>query len=222
MKIDLKSRFKFLLFLYIANFFTVYSQDNFQVKSGFNLSSVAISNGSNLDQPSGFVPAFHIGILISNILDEEYSFEYGLIYNIKGYKVVDFSGVNVYNYSTYLEVPTSLVYNLPSIKNVEIKLGPYFAYAIKESVRNSIMKENIKGKIGNDLDKGDTLKPIDLGLNLGADYYFKNFIFNINLGYGLLNNRPGGGKGNIVRNISSQFSIGYKINFKKNEKIKKK
>ena len=90
MKIDLKSRFKILLFLYIANFFTVYSQDNFQVKSGFNLSSVAISNGSNLDQPSGFVPAFHIGILISNILDEDYSFEYGLIYNIKGYKVVDF------------------------------------------------------------------------------------------------------------------------------------
>ena len=207
MKIDLKSRFEFLLFLYIANFFTVYSLDNFQVKSGFNLSSVAISNGSNLDQPSGFVPAFHIGILICNI---------------KGYNVVDFSGVNVYNYSTYLEVPTSLVYNLPSIKNIEIKLGPYFAYAIKESVRNSIMKENIKGKIGNDLDKGDTLKPIDLGLNLGANYYFKNFIFNINLGYGLLNNRPGGGKGNIVRNISSQFSIGYKINFKKNEKIKKK
>ena len=104
MKIDLKSRFEFFLFLYIANFFTVYSQDNFQVKSGFNLSSVAISNGSNLDQPSGFVPAFHIGILIGNILDEEYSFEYGLIYNIKGYKVVDFSGVNVYNYSTYLEL----------------------------------------------------------------------------------------------------------------------
>jgi len=37
-----------------------------------------------------------------------------------------------------------------------------------------------------------------------------------------LNNRPGGGKGNAVRNVSSQFSIGYLINFKKNEEIKKK
>tara|TARA_B100001175_G_scaffold316224_1_gene329599 strand:+ start:1935 stop:2603 length:669 start_codon:yes stop_codon:yes gene_type:complete len=222
MKINLKSKFKFLLFFYLTNLFNVFSQENIQLKSGFNLSSVAISNGSNLDQPSGFVPAFHIGILLNNVLDEEYSFEYGLIYNIKGYKVVDFFGVNVYNYSTYLEVPISLVYNLPSIKNLEIKLGPYFAYAIKESIRNSIMKENIKGKIGNDLDKGHTLKPIDMGLNFGANYYLRNIIFTINLGYGLLNNRPGGGKGNVVKNISSQFSFGYLINFKKNEKIKKK
>ena len=61
-----------------------------------------------------------------------------------------------------------------------------------------------------------------MGLNLGANYYLRNIIFAINFGYGLLNNRPGGGKGNVVKNISSQFSIGYKINFKKNEKIKKK
>jgi len=222
MEINLKSKFKFLLFFYLIYNFTLYSQDNFQIKSGFNLSSVAISNGSNLDHPSGFVPTFNIGILLNNFLDEEYSFEYGLIYNIKGYKVVDFSGVNVYNYSTYLEAPMSLVYKLPRLKNIEVKFGPYFAYAIGESTRNSIMKENIKGKIGNDLDKGHTLKPIDLGLNLGANYYLRNIIFTINFGYGLLNNRPGGGKGNIVRNISSQFSFGYQINFKKNEKIKKK
>jgi len=94
MKINLKSKFKFLLFFYLTNLFNVFSQENIQLKSGFNLSSVAISNGSNLDQPSGFVPAFHIGILLNNVLDEEYSFEYGLIYNIKGYKVVDFFGVN--------------------------------------------------------------------------------------------------------------------------------
>jgi len=216
------SKFKFFFFLFFLNNFCLYSQFDLHIKSGINLSSVSISNNADgFDQPSGFVPAFHLGVILNSFLDEEYSIEYGIIYNVKGYKV-NSSGINVYNYSTYLELPISLVYKLPSFNDINIKFGSYIAYGLKESIRNSIMKEYVKGKIGNHSEEGDTLKPIDFGLNLGADYHRNKIKFGLNLGYGLLNNRPGGGKGNAVRNVSSQFSIGYLINFKNNEEIKKK
>ena len=212
----------FVILLFLLNGFNLYSQLDLYVKSGLNLSSVSIPNNADaFDQPSGFVPAFHAGIILNYFLDEEYFIESGIIYNIKGYKV-NASGINVYNYSTYLELPIYLAYKLPSFENIDIKFGPYFGYAIKESIRNSIMKEYVKGKIGKNPDVGDTLKPIDFGFNLGADYYDKRIKFGLNLGFGLLNNRPGGGKGNAVRNISSQFSVGYLLNFKNNEEVKEK
>jgi len=222
MQIKFISKFEFFFFLFFLNNFYLYSQFDLHLKSGLNLSSVSISNNADgFDQPSGFVPAFHVGLTLNSFLDEEYSIEYGIIYNIKGYKV-NSSGINIYNYSTYLELPISLVYKLSSLNDINIKFGTYIAYAIKESIRNSIMKEYVKGKIGNYSEKGDTLKPIDFGLNLGADYIRNKMKFGLNIGYGLLNNRPGGGKGNAVRNVTSQFSIGYLLSFKDNEEIKKK
>ena len=218
-------RFVFIFSLiFMFNNFHLFSQLNLYLKAGLNLSSVTVSNNvDGFDKSTGFIPAYHGGIILHSTLDDEYSFETGIVYNVKGYKM-DVSGINIHTYSTYIEIPIYFSYKLPSFSyfttnNINIKVGPYYAFAIKELIRNSIMKKNVKGQIGKNQDAGDTLKPNDIGINLGVDYFRKNIILGLNLGIGLLNNRPGGGKGNAVRNLSSQFSLGYILN-KNNDKTK--
>ena len=88
-------------------------------------------------------------------------------------------------------------------------------------IRNSLIDYVDYGKIGNNQDDGDTLKPIDIGVKLGISISLEKIVLRSSAAFGISNTRPGGGGGNSVKNISTQFLVGFPIHLF-DDKIKKK
>ena len=94
-------------------------------------------------------------------------------------------------------------------------------FALKQVIRNSSIDYIDYGKIGNNQDDDDTLKPIDIGVKFGISINLEKIVLRSSAAFGISNTRPGGGGGNSVKNISTQFLIGFPI-YLFDDKIKKK
>ena len=96
-------------------------------------------------------------------------------------------------------------------QNISFEVGPYLGFALKQVIRNSSIDYVDYGKIGNNQDDDDTLKPIDIGVKFGISISLEKIVLRSSVAFGISNTRPGGGGGNSVKNISTQFLIGFPL-----------
>lgn len=166
----------------------------FGVKGGLNLSSL---NGDNsLDYWSGFKykTGFHIGGIVEFKLSDKISIQPELLFSSQGYK----SDVNIdFYFEQYPDYDESLsasqidekvtfnYLNLPIMgklhfsEKFNLEFGPQIGFLMSAK---TIAKDNLGEELKSDIK--DSKSKIDLGLNLGVGYTFKNSIF-LNIRYNL-------------------------------------
>ena len=214
----MKMKFKnylIIIFLFFACK-NLYSQIDIGIHGGLNLSSISLPKIDISDVGIGFLPAYSLGVRINYKIVNDYSFIQEINYSIKGYKV-NILGIKEYYNNSYIEMPFLFSYKP---QNISFEVGPYLGFALKQVIRNSSTDDDYYGKIGNNQDY-DTLKPIDIGVKLGISISLEKIVLRSSAAFGISNTRPGGGGGNSVKNISTQFLIGFPI-YLFDDKIKKK
>ncbi len=186
---------------------TLFAQ-SFEVKSGVNLSTMLYKNVSGTTYSDDFQLAsrFLIGITSEFSLNESLSFESGLLYSTKGYKIdiKDFAiwqtgeYIDLYENAIlqYIEIPISIRFN-KDVNRIQIfgVLGPYVGIGINGNIHKKEYTSNPsggvdyvgivkhKGKMGNN----ELWKRLDYGIQAGAGMIVKKMVLRINYSYGLAN-----------------------------------
>ena len=215
----MKMKFKNYLIIIILFFSykNLYSQIDIGIHGGLNLSTISLPKIDISDVGIGFLPAYSLGVRINYKIVNDYSFIQEINYSIKGHKV-NILGTKEYYNNSYIEMPFLVSYKP---QNISFEVGPYLGFALKQVIRNSSIDYVDYGKIGNNQDDEDTLKPIDIGVKFGISISLEKIVLRCSAAFGISNTRPGGGGGNSVKNISTQCLIGFPI-YLFDDKIKKK
>jgi len=133
-------------------FFTVGNAQTFGLKAGINVSSLSGADGTKSKiGPYG-------GIFMNAPLAESFSIQPELLYNSKGAKE-DGSGDVSINMD-YISVPVMFQYN--ATPQFYLEAGPEFSFLISSKAKGG----------GESLDLKDEMNSFDLGVGLGAGYYF--------------------------------------------------
>lgn len=128
----------------------------------------------------------------------------GVFFSTKGSKF-DVGGADMKTSLSYIEIPVNLGYSIAST-GIFITAGPYLGYAVGGKFKVGDESENIK--FGSDETKDD-LKPMDLGINVGAGYQLPLGIFvKAQYGIGLANLAPGGNSDNSIKNSVIGITVG--------------
>lgn len=144
----------------------------FGIKAGVNLSTV--SDAESLTEVANSVDAkskvgFNAGVFANFPVAESFSVQPELLYNALGTKLTNKGNTGNDNALTlnldYLSLPVMFQYNL--VPNLYLEAGPQFSYLL-----SSKFKYN-----GNSTDSNtDGLNKFDIGIGLGAGYYFNGNI----------------------------------------------
>ena len=165
MKKILSLAFAFIAFMAISN-------AQFELRAGINLANTSSKlNDTSFEFDTQI--GFHFGVTYEKRINDNISFNPGVLFSMKGNKLDEEEFYLKFN---YLEIPLDLVYNTGSIS---IHAGPYVGLLMsaKEKDRNE-HPEDIK----------EDLKPLDYGLNIGLAYNVTEHIgIGVNYSLGLVN-----------------------------------
>ncbi|MCS3529035.1 porin family protein [Chryseobacterium sp. JUb7] len=123
----------------------------FGIKAGLNVSSI---NADDSKAKAGIYGGFFANIPVAT----SFSVQPELLYNGMGAKHKDFSDVRLN--LDYISVPVMLQYNV--LPELYLEAGPQFSFAINRKIKGD----------GGSVDVKDFYKGFDLGIGLGAGYYF--------------------------------------------------
>jgi opacity protein-like surface antigen len=124
----------------------------FGLKAGMNVSSVSESNTKSK-------VGFYGGVLMNAPIATNFSIQPEVLYNSKGFKIED-SGFEATANLDYISVPVMFQYNV--LPQMYLEAGPEFSF---------LMSAKAKGG-GETADIKDSFKGFDMGIGLGAGYYF--------------------------------------------------
>lgn len=188
------------------------------IRGGFNLAGFNIKAGNHIIHREGtkLNPGYHVGPIIELPIKNIFSFETGILFTLKGYKLSgDIAGVKDYLYKYnmfYLEVPGMLKATYPIGKTKIFGMaGGYVANALYGhfiaggvvNSENQHIKTNIRW--GNT----DGMDRIDYGLKFGVGLKIRKCQFGASFGLGL---KDFGNEGTIKnRNRVLEFYMAYKI-----------
>ena len=140
---------KVLLVGAIALFGAMNAQ-TFGLKAGMNVSSVSES-----DTKSKI--GFYAGALMNAPIATNFSIQPEVLYNSKGFK---FDGADVTANLDYISVPVMFQYNV--VPQFYLEAGPEFSFLVSAKAKGGGETADIK----------DSFKGFDMGIGLGAGYYF--------------------------------------------------
>ncbi|MCL6102718.1 MAG: PorT family protein [Bacteroidetes bacterium] len=169
-----------LIFAFMLTLVTESYSQTFGIKGGLNLANLTVS-GDGISASVKSIIGIHVGPVAYFRLQENLSFNTGLLFSIKGAKVEGTEGLT--ETLNYLVVPLNLAYKFPINESVKffIQAGPYVGYAISGKDKYSDVTENVKfGEKGG-------LKRGDFGLGFGAGLGFGSIITSLNYELGLSN-----------------------------------
>ncbi len=217
-----------MIFLMIFN--AISFAQSIEVKSGLNLSTMLYKNvGGTYSDDFQLAPRFLIGITSEFSISESVSFESGLLFSSKGYKIdiKDFAvwqtGEHIDLYENailhYIDIPISIRYHM-NVNKIQIfgVLGPYIGIGINGNVYNKEYTDNQsggvdyigiikhKGKMGDN----ELWKRLDYGIQAGAGMIVKKMVLRINYSYGLADIAQNTGTKNKNRVLG--LSFGYIVN----------
>ena len=141
---------KVLLVSAIALFGAANAQ-TFGVKAGMNISSL-----SNSEDTKALV-GFHAGLFMNAPLAANFSIQPEVLYNTKGAKS---DGMDLSLHLDYISVPVMFQYN--ATPQFYLEAGPEFSFMINSKAK--------AGGVSADVD--ELVEKFDIGLGLGAGYYF--------------------------------------------------
>ncbi len=200
-----KSIFFILLFVFCFSSISYAEQNQFSqnvssyVYGGLSASKFDIDVlGINLD--TKYKWGATIGVLAEYSFNDIFSFDIGLSYVGKGYKL-EAAGEESDGTVHYLEFPLYAKAYLP-LKDLQFKpfvlAGPYMSFKISTS-----------GDI-----ESDAIKTFDYGLVVGAGFLYKDFFFQLTYDWGLKDIEDvGGDTSSLVdmKNRTFLFTIGYRF-----------
>lgn len=162
----------------------------FGIKAGLNVASI---NDDAFKAKAGIYGGVFANIPVAS----SFSVQPELLYNGMGAKFEGLSDVRLN--LDYISVPVMLQYNL--LPELYVEAGPQFSFAINKKV---------KGDAGS-ADVDDLFKGFDLGIGLGAGYYFdQKFGLTARFVVGVTDiaeNNPG----DAIRNNLFQVGVAYKF-----------
>ncbi len=206
------------------------SAQTLEIKSGLNLSTMYLKNqGESSTDEFEMVPRFVFGITREFPISESFSFESGLLFSSKGYKVDTYYHIPtftgeyfpIYERATlnYIDIPVSLKLTTAK-KSLQFfgTLGPYVAIGLSGKISRKEYNIDDQGEIvyhgtidyTDEMGKDGQWKRLDYGMQAGAGLIIRKIAFRINYSYGLANiaqNEVTTEKNQIVG-----ISLGYIIN----------
>lgn len=189
--------------------FQTQAQVRFGPTVGANFSTMTLkSSGISID-PSSLI-GLQAGIL-AEISFGNFAVQPAFLYSMKGskYKISSLD-LDIKMTPSYIEIPINAVYKIGAGPiNVMLLAGPYFAYGIggKYSVKSATESVDQAIKFGSGQD--NDLKPLDIGLNLGAGIEISHFQLQAQYGIGLLNLAPVTDNGAEQKNKGVTISLAY-------------
>jgi len=175
---------KLIFFLVFAMFAQVANAQVFGIKGGVNFANMTFST-SGMDVSPKSILGIHVGPIAEFELKDNLSFNTGLLYSLKGFKVkMSFMGESAESTEkiNYLEVPLNIAYKYSLDEKYIVfgQVGPYLGYALSG-------KDKSDGET-TDIEFGDGgMKRFDLGLGIGAGVEFGPIVPSISYQFGLAN-----------------------------------
>ncbi|MDM8209000.1 porin family protein [Bacteroides gallinaceum] len=183
-----------------------FSQVRWDVKFGMNFSNQTKSDDAKA------LPGFTMGVGADYAFNENWSFQPGLMFTSKGYKVKE-SGEKFTARPIYLDIPILAAYKFDIADNTKfvINAGPYLAIGL-----GGKSKWHVDGANGSklfDSDEGDW-KRFDLGLQWGVGVELgEHYLVNFTAQHGFITPYDFGDNydGDKPKNMSFAIGVGYRF-----------
>lgn len=145
----------------------------FGIKGGMNVSS--LSNDGALDDQGSKI-GFNAGVFATIPVAESFSIQPEVLYSQYGDKYDDTNiagnRISYARHLDYVAVPLMFQYNF--IPNLYVEAGPEFGFLV--NAKNKLKNETDNDVINESGDYKDQLNTFNLGIGLGAGYYFTDNI----------------------------------------------
>ncbi len=205
---------------------TSLSAQSFAVKGGLNLANVSVSDDSGLFEDDDFDTdnrtTFHLGLMADFPMGNVLSFQTGLIYQNRGYKIEgseDFFGVNITSKATqkvtYLDLPLTLKasFELGSV-TAYVYGGGYLGVGLSGEVEAESTTAGQTQTSTEDLEFGDDgdIKRLDYGALIGAGVEVNSVFVELSYGLGLADISVVDSDDFSINNRLISLSLGYRFN----------
>jgi hypothetical protein len=178
-----------------------------EIKSGLNLSTMYYKNqGEIYSDDFELEPRFIIGVTSEFPISKSFSFEPGLLFSSKGYKIDTYYPSPTYS-GEYLPIIESVTINyadIPMLLKIKTStkkinffgtLGPYFAIGLTGKISREDYNIGNQGAIvyngttvfKDKLGKDKQWKRLDYGMQAGIGMIIQKIAFRVNYSYGLAN-----------------------------------
>lgn len=145
----------------------------FGVKAGMNVSS--LSNDGTLDDQGSKI-GFNAGVFANIPVAESFSIQPEVLYSQYGDKYDDTNingnRISYARHFDYVAVPVMFQYNF--IPNLYVEAGPEFGFLV--NAKNKLKNETNNDTLNESGDYKDRLNGFNVGIGLGAGYYFTDNI----------------------------------------------
>ena len=170
----------FFIFAFMLVLATESHAQTFGLKGGLNIANLTYSGDGTTSSVKSII-GIHVGPVADFKLQENLSFNTGLLFSIKGAKTEGTDGIT--ETLNYLVVPLNLAYKFPINEGAKffLQAGPYVGYALSGKDKYSDGSDNIKfGEKGG-------MKRGDFGIGFGAGVEFGAIVAGLNYELGLSN-----------------------------------
>lgn len=198
---------KLIFFVVFALVAQVAIAQSFGIKGGVNFANMSFSNSGLNISPKSII-GFHFGAVAEFELQESLSFNTGILYSLKGYKIkMDILGesMEATEKLNYLEIPLNFAYKFPLNETSKffVQAGPYLGYALSGKAKSDGESTDIK------FEKGG-MKRLDFGIGFGPGVEFGPIVASVNYQLGLANvaDDPDVTAKNKVLQISVAYMLG--------------
>ena len=180
----------------------------FGIRAGLNLSTLSLVE-DNHTYTTDSRAAWHVGAIVDIPLMQSLYVQSGLYFMNKGGKETEEEDYKVTYSPMYLEIPVlaSYRYDFGSTAQLQIHVGPYFAYGVGGKVK----MEHDGEEESDDFFHENSAKKFDCGLQFGAgvtfaSHYYLGFAYDLGLSNISKNSGDSDGK---IKNRSWMISLGY-------------
>ncbi len=201
-----------------SSFFSTEKADGgvkFGIRAGLNLSNMSMSE-DNVSVSLDSRASFHVGVVADIPLMQSLYVQTGLFLQDKGFKQEE-DGTTLTGKPMYLEIPVlaSYRYNFSDAAQLQINVGPYFAYGLGGKAKYEEDGKSAEEDFFGSYDEDDTFgcKRFDCGLQFGAgmtfaSHYYIGFAYQ--LGLTNIADLPSSYEGDYsVKNKNWMISLGY-------------
>ena len=171
------------------------AQMKFDVKAGLNLANQKYTYEGSSVSPDSKI-GIHLGAIGEMDFSENFTFQPGLLFSMKGCKASDEKlALN------YIDIPLNFLYKVDA-GDMKIfgQAGPYLGYALSGKVEDE------------DIEFGSEdgqMKRLDYGIGIGAGVQFGNIQASLSYNFGLNNLISGGDSDNSIKNNVLGISVAY-------------
>lgn len=178
-----------------SSFFSTEKVDGgvqFGIRAGLSLGNISISNEDDSESSSfDNRTSWHVGVIADIPFMESLYLQTGLLLQNKGAKNEYKDGDDTYKETMsplYLEIPVlaSYRYNFSDAAQMQINVGPYFAYGISGKFKEEYEGEEHKEDLFGDEEGAYGLKRFDCGLQFGvgvtlSQHYYLGFAYQLGM-----------------------------------------